>query len=271
MRCCIDSGSDESRTELLSDNNSRFALQDIHFEIKSGEVTALVGDNGSGKSTIVDLLYRFYDLPNINTVPPTGVIEIDNIDIRNIKLDDIRRQIGIASMYSHIFKFRTIRENIFYGRSDNRTVEDILDDLRVSELSISGLEPEQKQGISSGQGQQIRLLRALLRRPSIYIFDEPTANLDEKSRELVRQKIYSLRDPSNIVILISHDLSDIKEAEHVVKLDKGRIVEDNKPPVEIDQPVSQNPVILIPRPRTPTTSDQQGQKLNFARPFFHAA
>lgn len=275
IKCLINLEDDNNNKTIQRDQKTRFSLDNVSFKIRPGEITALLGPNGSGKSTIVDLIYRFYDLPSINMIPPSGLIKLNDIDLHLININSLREHIGISSLYSHIFKFRTIKDNILYGLIDkNLKLADILARLQLSALdSINSLNIERKQDISSGQGQQIKMLRVLLKKPSIYIFDEPTATLDEKSREIVKQKIYSLRDPNRIVLIISHDSDDIKDADHKITIEKGKIVHDTHPPKDskhgqnsrtggVVSLTINNQVTLLPTPRdntshTDTRSDTQ--------------
>jgi subfamily B ATP-binding cassette protein MsbA len=204
-------------------------LHDITLSINQGETTALVGASGAGKTTLADLLPRFFD-------PTQGQILIDGTDIRYFKIDTLRQKMAIVSQDTFIFN-DTIRANITYGVStlghdeisDNEVYEAasqanaldfILDMPEGFETSLG----DRGIRLSGGQRQRIAIARALLRNPEILILDEATSALDSITEKLIQESLEKL-SKGRTVIAIAHRLSTISRADKVVVLEKGRIVE----------------------------------------------
>ncbi len=199
-------------------------LKDVSFELKKGEVVALVGPSGAGKSTLVDLLPRFYD-------PTDGKITIDGIDIRQIDLDALRGMMGIVTQETYLFN-DTIRNNIAYGLK-NISEEKIIEATKAANADRFIREFDEKYDtvvgargvrLSGGQRQRITIARALLKNPQILIFDEATSSLDTESEQLVQEAIDRLMS-SRTTLVIAHRLSTIKNADRILVVDKGTIVE----------------------------------------------
>lgn len=199
-------------------------LRDVTFEVRKGEVVAIVGPSGAGKSTLLDLLPRFYD-------PQRGRVAIDGHDIRTLSLASLRRQMGIVTQETLLFN-DTIANNIAYGLTDVPR-EQIEEAARIANAHqfIAEFErgydtPVGNRGVmlSGGQRQRVAIARALLRDPAILIFDEATSALDTESELLVQEAIDRLmRDRT--VLVIAHRLSTVKNADRIIVLDRGRIVE----------------------------------------------
>ncbi|HPI32158.1 MAG TPA: ATP-binding cassette domain-containing protein, partial [candidate division Zixibacteria bacterium] len=199
-------------------------LRDVTFEVRKGEVVAIVGPSGAGKSTLLDLLPRFYD-------PQRGRVAIDGHDIRTLSLASLRRQMGIVTQETLLFN-DTIANNIAYGLTDVPR-ERIEEAARIANAHqfIAEFErgydtPVGNRGVmlSGGQRQRVAIARALLRDPAILIFDEATSALDTESELLVQEAIDRLmRDRT--VLVIAHRLSTVKNADRIIVLDRGRIVE----------------------------------------------
>jgi len=199
-------------------------LEDVSFQIPAGSVFAIVGASGSGKSTLSDLLLRFYD-------PDSGAIAIDGVDLRELRLQDLRREIAIVEQTPFLFR-ASIRENISYGRpgatldeirdcARDAAIDDFIQSLPQGYDTIVG---ERGCTISAGERQRIALARALLRNPSILVLDEPTAALDPGSEAAVARALAkTLR--SRTVILITHRISLVEIADAAVVLQGGRIAE----------------------------------------------
>ncbi|NEO82722.1 MAG: ABC transporter ATP-binding protein [Spirulina sp. SIO3F2] len=199
-------------------------LHHIDLTVPKGKTLALVGASGAGKSTLVDLVPRFYD-------PTSGQITIDELDIREFTLPTLRGQLGVVSQDTFLFN-NTIRFNLTYGLSDvtETELEDAIRRANAHEFIKqlpAGLETEiGDRGVmlSGGQRQRLAIARALLRNPSILILDEATSALDTVSERLVQGAIDELcRDRTTLVI--AHRLSTIQQADQIVVLDQGRVVE----------------------------------------------
>ena len=199
-------------------------VQDISLAIAPGEVVALVGRSGAGKTTIASLLPRFWDVTS-------GRITLDGIDIRSLSLDALRTSIGIVPQEPVLFS-GTIRENIAYARPDASDA----DVLRAAQAAhawefIERL-PEQwntrvgERGVklSGGQRQRIAIARVFLKDPAVVILDEATSSLDTESERYVEQALEQLLQ-GRTTLLIAHRLSTVRRADRVVVLDQGRIVE----------------------------------------------
>ncbi|KAL1921648.1 uncharacterized protein VTP21DRAFT_10290 [Calcarisporiella thermophila] len=201
-------------------------LRGIDLTIPSGKTVALVGASGSGKSTIIQLVQRFYD-------PNAGSIRIDGIDLRELNVRWLRNQIGIVGQEPVLFD-DTIRNNIALGaRNRNPTQEELEEVCRkanchemISKLpqGYDTLVGEKGSQLSGGQKQRIAIARALIRDPSILLLDEATSALDTKSEKLVQEALKAAAlDRSTIII--AHRLSTIREADLIVVMEKGKIVE----------------------------------------------
>ncbi len=199
-------------------------LKDVSFEVKRGEVVALVGPSGAGKSTLFDLLPRFYD-------PVKGRIMIDGEDLRELSLASLRGMLGIVTQETYLFN-DTIRNNIAYGMNGLPQAE--LEKASVAarahdfiaefEDGYETLVGNRGVRLSGGQRQRIAIARALLKNPQILIFDEATSALDTESERLVQEAIDGLM-ANRTVLVIAHRLSTIKNADHILVMDKGKILE----------------------------------------------
>ncbi len=201
-------------------------LEGITFTARRGDVIALVGASGAGKSTMVDLIPRFYE-------PTTGRILLDGVDSRKIRLDSLRSLMGIVSQETVIFN-DTVRSNIAYGAAEGRYSRvDVEEAARAANAHDfiaqlpQGYETqlgERGTRLSGGQRQRIAIARALLIDPPILILDEATSALDTESERLVQEAIDRLLE-GRTVFVIAHRLSTIAHATEILVLDSGRIVE----------------------------------------------
>ena len=199
-------------------------VQDISLEIAPGEVVALVGRSGAGKTTIASLLPRFWDVTS-------GRITLDGIDIRSLSLDSLRTSIGIVPQEPVLFS-GTIRENIAYARPDASDAEVLRAAQAAHAWEFIERLPEQwntrvgERGVklSGGQRQRIAIARVFLKDPAVVILDEATSSLDTESERYVEQALEQLLQ-GRTTLLIAHRLSTVRRADRVVVLDHGRIVE----------------------------------------------
>ena len=201
--------------------NGNVALKNVSFTVQPGKITALVGLSGAGKSTVVNLLDKFYE-------PTSGDIYVDGVNINDFNTEYLRKNIGLVLQKNHIFK-GTIAENILYGNI-TASEEDIVDAAKkayiheqIMELP-KGYESDATQ-LSGGQQQRIAIARMFIKNPPIIFLDEPTANLDAIATEQVKKSLDAIK-VNRTVIIISHSISQIIDAEHIVVLEKGRKVED---------------------------------------------
>ena len=201
-----------------------FVLKNINLTIEKGKIIALVGQSGGGKSTMVDLLPRFYD-----TVE--GAILIDGINIKDYRIDDVRSLMGIVTQESILFN-DTVYNNIAFGMPDV-TEEQVIEAARVANADefISKMPDGYQTNIgdrgtklSGGQRQRISIARAVLRNPPILIMDEATSALDTESERLVQDALAKVMS-NRTSIVIAHRLSTIKFADEIIVLQKGEIVE----------------------------------------------
>lgn len=203
---------------------AEIVLKDLNFVIEPGEMVALVGPSGAGKTTIANLVPRFYD-------PIAGQVLIDGIDIKTVTLRSLREQIGIVPQETALFN-ATVRENIAYGNLD-ATDEEIKAAARAANAHdfIMNLPQGYDTNIgdrgvmlSGGQRQRIAIARAILKNPRILILDEATSALDTESERLVQEALDRLM-VGRTSLVIAHRLSTIQRANRIIVLDKGRIVE----------------------------------------------
>ncbi|RMH69782.1 MAG: ABC transporter ATP-binding protein [Gemmatimonadetes bacterium] len=199
-------------------------LKDINFTVKHGEVLALVGPSGGGKSTLVDLIPRFYD-------PTKGCIRIDGIDLRDLKLASLRQLMGIVTQETILFN-DTVFNNIAYGCHDipqeqviaaakAANAHDFITKLPEGYHTVIG---ERGVFLSGGQRQRLAIARSLLKNPPILIFDEATSALDSESEQLVQDAISRLMQ-NRTTIVIAHRLSTIQHADRILVIESGQIRE----------------------------------------------
>jgi len=200
------------------------ALHYIDFTAKPGETTAIIGATGSGKSTLINLIPRFYDVT-------TGKILVDGIDIRKVNQKDLRDKIGYVPQKSLLFS-GTIESNLLFA-DENATKEDLQTAIEIAQASEiivekeDGIESEIAQGgmnVSGGQKQRLSIARALVKKAPIYIFDDSVSALDFKTDAALRKALKEKTGEST-VIMVTQRVSTIKEAEQILVLDEGRIVD----------------------------------------------
>ena len=199
-------------------------LQDISFDARAGSVVALVGPSGAGKTSIVDLLGRFFE-------PAAGSIEVDGTDIRDFSLASLRAGLGVVSQDTVLFH-DTVRANIAYGLTDvaPERIEEAArtafahDFVRQLPDGYDTVVGERGATLSGGQRQRIAIARAILRDPPVLVLDEATSALDTESERLVQEAMGRLL-AGRTVFVIAHRLSTIQRADQIVVVDRGRIVQ----------------------------------------------
>lgn len=203
-------------------------LKNVDFDVKAGETIALVGPTGAGKSTVVNLVSRFYDVND-------GCVLIDGTDIRSVQLDSLRTQMGIMTQDNYIFS-GTIRENIMYGKLDASEEEmiaaskavhadDFIKNLKDGyDTKLTARDGE----LSNGQRQLVAFARTMLSNPKILILDEATSSIDTKTEILVQAGIASMLK-GRTSFVIAHRLSTIQNADRIFVIDKGGILESGTP------------------------------------------
>jgi subfamily B ATP-binding cassette protein MsbA len=206
------------------DNSDQHVLRGVSLEVKPGEVLALVGPSGAGKTTLVNLIPRFFD-------PQTGGVRIDGLDIRSVQVKSLREQIGLVPQDTLLFG-GTVRENILYGKLEASEDEmiaaaraanahDFITQLPRGYETIVG---ERGVKLSGGQRQRIAIARAILKDPRILLLDEATSSLDSESEGLVQEALDRLMQGRTSVV-IAHRLSTVHHADRIAVLDHGELVE----------------------------------------------
>ena len=214
----------------MKQSKPNFWLTNINITVQSGEKIAIVGSSGSGKSTIVSLLERFYDCGS-------GEISFDGIDLKRFNLENLHQQIGFVSQEPTLFS-GTIKDNIIYGLDKYDTeminkatqLANAYDFINDSKKFPNGLETvvgERGIQLSGGQKQRIAIARALIKNPKILIFDEATSALDSESEFQVQEAINSLMDKGDTtIIIIAHRLSTIINCDRILVMKNGAVVEE---------------------------------------------
>jgi subfamily B ATP-binding cassette protein MsbA len=199
-------------------------LKDIDFTVKVNEITAIVGPTGAGKSTMLDLIARFYD-------PDKGSIEIDGIDTKKVKRESLLNHIAIVGQENFLFN-TTIKENIKYGKRD-ATDEEITKAAQSAQIHdfIIGLEKgydteigERGARLSGGERQRIAIARAILKKPAILLLDEATSALDSESERLVQNALNNLMHDCTTFV-IAHRLYTVQHAHKIIVLEEGKMVQ----------------------------------------------
>ncbi len=217
-------GKVEFRNVYFSYDNSVPVITDMNFSVQPGEMVAIVGKSGSGKTTMMNLLLRFYDSSK-------GEILVDGKNIKNISMKSLRNNIGLVTQDVFLFN-DTVLSNITYG-SENFTQDDVkrvADISRASEFveklpeKFNTVVGERGVFLSNGQRQRISIARAILRDPGILIFDEATAALDNESEKLIQKAMEDVMK-GRTSFIIAHRLSTIIEADRILVIEKGQIIE----------------------------------------------
>ena len=198
-------------------------INDISFTAKPGETTAFIGSTGCGKSTVINLIPRFYDVTQ-------GSVLLDGVDIRKVKQDDLRNRIGYVPQQGTLFS-GTIESNMLYADKDatSEDVKEALDIAQASEFVFddeTGLDSEISQGgtnVSGGQRQRLAIARALVKKPPIYIFDDSFSALDFKTDSTLRRELKEKTGDSTVLI-VTQRVATVKNADQIIVLDEGKVV-----------------------------------------------
>ena len=224
----IKKGKVEFKDVRFSYNEKREVLQGLSFTALPGNVTAIVGTSGAGKTTTVDLLLKLFE-------PTEGKIFIDGQDMSKLDGSSVRRQIGMVAADGAIFR-GTLADNIRYKKL-NATDEQVLHAAHAAGMKSTlerlpeGLNTEVGEGgfgLSVGERQRVQIARVIVSKPAILILDEATANLDYATEAEVKKTIDEIRK-ENTVIIIAHRYSMVKDADRVIVLDEGQVIEEGAP------------------------------------------
>ena len=213
-------GTFELRNVDFSYLNGTQALFDVNMLIQHGKTTALVGLSGAGKSTVINLLCKFY-------LPDSGEILLDNVDLNDYDNTFLRDDIGLVLQKNHIFK-GSIEDNIRYGDM-NASFEEVAEAAKKAYLHEQVLDlplayQHDATQLSGGQQQRIAIARLFLKNPPIIFLDEPTASLDAIATEQIKNSLDAIKKGRTVVI-ISHSLSQIIDSDRIYVMKKGRVVE----------------------------------------------
>jgi subfamily B ATP-binding cassette protein MsbA len=202
-----------------------WVLHDVNLEIGTGQVVALVGMSGGGKSTLADLIPRFYDVQE-------GRVTVDGIDVRKLRVASLRAEIGLVTQHTFLFN-DTIRANIAYG-SGERNLERVIAAAKLANahdfvsrlpLGYETMVGELGVRLSGGERQRIAIARALLKDAPILILDEATSSLDSEAERSVQEALEHLM-ANRTTLVIAHRLSTVRRADRIVVIVHGRIVEE---------------------------------------------
>ena len=217
-------GEVEFRDVSFGYERERPVLRDVDLHIQPGEMIGLVGHSGAGKSTLINLLLRFYDVTQ-------GALLIDGVDIRDIKRDDLRRQVGVVLQESYLFH-GTVYDNIAYGNPDASPAQ-VIAAARAAHAhdyivsfpdGYDTLVGERGTRLSGGERQRIAIARAILHNPKILILDEATASVDTQTEQAIQQALGNLTQ-GRTTFAIAHRLSTLKNASRLVVIEGGKVVE----------------------------------------------
>ena len=217
-------GNIEFKNVWFAYNDEEWILRDVSFKVDAGQTVAFVGSTGSGKTTILSLLCRNYDIQK-------GQILIDGIDIKKIKISSLRKHFG--QMLQDVFLFSgTIRSNIVL-REDKYTDDEILEACRYVNANHfidklpNGLDEEVRErgnNFSAGQRQLLSFARTIIHKPEVMILDEATANIDTETELLIQDSLEKMMNIGTM-LMVAHRLSTIQHADNIIVLSKGRIIE----------------------------------------------
>jgi len=198
------------------------ALRNLSFQVKPGETTAIIGGTGSGKSSLLKLIPRFYEIDS-------GSILIDGIDIKDMTLEKLREKIGLVPQKAVLFT-GTIKENLLFG-NENSSDEEFIHALKIAQAYDfvskldKGLDSTISQGgtnLSGGQKQRLSIARALVRRPEIYLFDDSFSALDYKTDAMLRKALKQVTENAALLV-VAQRVSTVMDADQIIVLDEGNV------------------------------------------------
>src|SRR5438132_3416448 len=209
-------------------DDASWTLEDVSFEVPAGSKTAIVGETGSGKTTIAYLVSRLYDATE-------GVVSIDGIDVRELTFASLTEAVGVVSQETYLFH-ASVRENLRFAKPDatDDEVEEAARAAQIHELIATLPEGydtvvgERGYRFSGGEKQRIAIARTILRNPPILVLDEATSSLDTQTERLVQEALERLAE-GRTTIAIAHRLSTVRDSDQVVVLDRGRVVGQGNP------------------------------------------
>ena len=209
---------------LKYQDETKSSLAEINLKVEPNRLVALIGPTGSGKTSLVNLIPRFYDVTD-------GAMLVDGVDVRMVDLVSLRRQIGIVLQTSLLFS-DTIRENIAYGRPD-ATEEEIISASKAAQAhefitsfpdGYKTMVGERGVTLSGGQRQRVAIARALLMNPRILILDDSLSSVDTQTEKLIQEALDNLME-GRTTFVIAHRLSTVRRADMIIVMDQGRIVQ----------------------------------------------
>lgn len=210
--------------EQLSTTKTKQVLTDISFDIAPGQLVALVGPSGAGKTTISQLVGRLYDATG-------GFVRINDVDVRDVTLESIRTHLGMVTQEAHLFH-ETIRDNLLFAKSD-ASDDDIREALTQAQLSdllenlpdgLDTMVGDRGYRLSGGEKQRLAIARVLLKKPDIVILDEATAHLDSESEKAIQEALKTALT-GRTSLVIAHRLSTVRNADQILVIDHGQIIE----------------------------------------------
>lgn len=208
-----------------SDSSSKNVLEGINFTAKKGTITAIIGGTGSGKSTLINLIPRLYDVTN-------GTVKVDDLDVREMKLDDLRSRIGMVTQKAVVFE-GNIKENILYGAEDGNKLDEAINIAQARnfvEEKEGGVDAAVEQGgrnFSGGQKQRINIARALATNADIIILDDSFSALDFATDASLRKELDKVIR-NKTVIIVAQRIGTVMDADNILVLDEGRLVGKGK-------------------------------------------
>jgi ATP-binding cassette subfamily B protein len=205
-------------------DDAAWTLQDVSFVVPPGTKTALVGETGSGKTTCAYLVARLYDATQ-------GAVSIDGVDVRELTFESLTDAVGVVSQETYLFH-ATVRENLRFAKPE-ATDEEIEDAARAAQIheliatlpdGYDTMVGERGYRFSGGEKQRMAIARTILRNPPVLVLDEATSSLDTQTERLVQEALERLAE-GRTTIAIAHRLSTVRDADQIVVLDRGRVVE----------------------------------------------
>jgi ATP-binding cassette, subfamily B, bacterial len=208
-------------------NENQSVIHELSLNMPAGETIGIVGSTGAGKTTLVKLLLRFYDVQS-------GCIRLDGHDLRDLRVKDLRRAIGFVSQDVYLFH-GTVRENIAYGTFD-ATDEQVVEAAKIAEAhdfimslpqGYDTIVGERGQKLSGGQRQRISIARAILKDPPVLILDEATSSVDNETEALIQRSLERIA-VGRTTIVIAHRLSTVRNADRIFVLEGGQLIEHGR-------------------------------------------